>query len=141
MDTELLPDANRLNVRIKNYLYYINNDLLQSPSITSKLYDDIRNTLIEYLEEIDEYLESVRQYGDNSPRNDRLTKEGVLADLYTNIEEIRKVLTYIRDSIDDGSLTITEEESGGKRKNKNKKSRKTKKGKKTNKKAKSKRRR
>lgn len=135
MDTELLPEANRSNIRIKDYILYIQNEVLE-PSIPRYLYEDIRNTLIDDLEEIDEYLESLRQYEDNnSPRDDRLTKESVKADLYTNVEEIRKLLTYMRDSIDDGSLTITEEESGGKRKNK--KGRKTKKGKRTNKKSKS----
>lgn len=141
-DENMLIGANRLNIKIKDYLNYINYELLVSQSISNEFYNDIQDSLTEYLEEINEYLRDISAY-DFAPRNDRLTKEGVLADLYTNLDEIKKMLRYIINSIDNGTLII-DDTIGGKRKNKktikNKKSRKTKKSKRANKKAKSKRR-
>jgi hypothetical protein len=104
----MLNGANRLNIRIKEYMD--NKNL--TPDNISNLDEDIKNDLIEFKLDIVDYMPDMEQYT-FAPRNDRLTKEGVLEDLRINLDRINKVLAAAADT------NIT----GGKRKSrKNKKS-------------------
>jgi hypothetical protein len=103
----MLNGANRLNIRIKEYMD--NKNL--TPDNISNLDEDIKNDLIEFKLDIVDYMPDMEQYT-FAPRNDRLTKEGVLEDLRINLDRINKVLAAANTNI-----------TGGKRKSrKNKKS-------------------
>jgi hypothetical protein len=103
----MLNGANRLNIRIKEYMD--NKNL--TPDHISNLDEDIKNELIEFKLDIVDYMPDMERYT-FAPRNDRLTKEGVLEDLRINLDRINKVLAAADTNI-----------TGGKRKSrKNKKS-------------------
>ena len=106
----MLDGANRLNIRIKEYMDSKN----LTPDDISNVDRDIRNDLIEFKLDIVDYMPDMERYN-FAPRNDRLTKEGVMEDLRINLDRINKILAAV-----DRNIT------GGKRKSrKNKKSKRT----------------
>lgn len=101
----MLCGANKLNNDIKSYLNRIEEE---------GFFHDSKKILKEYKLDIEEYLGEMHDYT-FAPRDDRLTKEGIIEDLHMNLERILYNLSIMRGN-----------RHGGKRK--------TRKGKKTNKK-------
>lgn len=106
----MLCGANILNNKIKSYLNTIEEE---------GFFHDSKKILKEYKLDIEEYLGEMHDYT-FAPRDDRLTKEGIIEDLHMNLKRIKYQLLIMRGN-----------RHGGKRKTEK---RKTRKGKKTNKK-------
>jgi hypothetical protein len=77
-DENMLIGANKLNNDVKNYFEYLHREGLSHD--TEDILHDLKLDIEEYLRDIEPY--------DFAPRNDRLTKEGILVDLHINLDRI-----------------------------------------------------
>jgi hypothetical protein len=82
----MLIGANKLNNTIKQYLSNIrpNADTIE----------EIRDNLLEYRFELEEYILDISDY-DFAPRRDNLTKRGILIDLRENVKILNKTLSEL----------------------------------------------
>jgi hypothetical protein len=83
----MLIGANNLNNEIRQYLDSISSD--------ANVREDTLHTLEEYILDIDEYITDISAY-EFAPRSDDLTKEGILADLNANLQQINQTISNMQ---------------------------------------------
>ena len=111
----MLIGANDLNNRIKSYM-----DMLDEEGS----FPDSKGILDEYILDIEDYIPDIERYN-FAPRDDRLTKEGILVDLGINLERVKDFLTRNYPPASGGKRKLRKGTKGKKGK-KTKKSRKNK---------------